>query len=480
MFEGAKRAAGEVRAELAALDAAALGGPEAMVMAEAYAELVALAQAGLTLAAGRVAATGAWAASGARSAKSYLSGVAGVSPGAAEAMIDLADRLTRFPATAEAFSSGLVSAAEANEVTRAAARNSEAEEGLLDTAQHSSFSRLRDKANATQSPSPEEDRRRAEAAHAGRSCRTWVDPDGVGHLHAKGPVDVIGVLAGRIGAREKELFADARNSGNHQPPGAYRFDALVDLVCHGKGADVPGAPFDVDANGDRPSLSGPGLFGSGMFDAGPDPFPAHAGPSASGNYTEGDVVDSECADRADTARSGPSVRPAGAERPGTGPPGRRRSATGTRPRVDMLIRVDFAAIRRGYPEEGEICEVAGVGPVPVARAVEYLGAAALKFILTEGVDIKAVAHTGRNIGAHLRSALLWRYRRCSVPGCDRALGLENDHEFPYAKGGMTSLDNIAPKCHVCHREKTRQDYPNGTASLRRRDGAPGARSLTTG
>ena len=107
--------------------------------------------------------------------------------------------------------------------------------------------------------------------------------------------------------------------------------------------------------------------------------------------------------------------------------------------------------------------------------VEYLSGAALKFIVANGVDIRAVAHLGRNVGSHLRTALAWKYRACSNPDCDRTLGLQRDHQFPVGKGGWTALENLQLLCRSCHDDKTKQDYPNGTAHLRRdRHGHPAA------
>jgi hypothetical protein len=37
----------------------------------------------------------------------------------------------------------------------------------------------------------------------------------------------------------------------------------------------------------------------------------------------------------------------------------------SRPNVVMNIRVDIDALKRGRAEHGEICEIAGVGPIPV-------------------------------------------------------------------------------------------------------------------
>lgn len=425
MFEAFTKAVELVRAELAGLDAEALGGQEASELLRVCAELSVLAQAGATLAAGRVARTEAYRASRSKTAHGYVSRICGISVSAAEAMIDLADRLERFPATAALLKEGEISPAEADAVTRAASRNAAAEQSLLDTARRESFSRLKDRCNATQSPDPDDDRRRAEAARAARSVRTWTDADGVGHLHAKGPVDLIGLLAGRIANRADDYFVAARSSEDHQPAGAYRFDALVDLIC-GIPPDVSAVPADECGRGDTGRSS--------------DDADEHDG--VLGFDVDEDVPL-------------PDVRP----------PPRSRSST---PKVDMLIRIDFGAMRRGWVEGDEICEIAGIGPLPVEAAREYLSEAALKFILTDAKDIRAVSHLGRHVGSRLRSALYWRYRTCSNPDCDRTLGLERDHQLPFGKGGWTALENLQLLCRSCHDEKTRRDYPNGTAHLRRR------------
>jgi 5-methylcytosine-specific restriction endonuclease McrA len=41
--------------------------------------------------------------------------------------------------------------------------------------------------------------------------------------------------------------------------------------------------------------------------------------------------------------------------------------------------------------------------------------------------------------------------------CGNRLGLEYDHERPFADGGPTSLDNLGPRCERCHLRKTARD-----------------------
>ena len=82
----------------------------------------------------------------------------------------------------------------------------------------------------------------------------------------------------------------------------------------------------------------------------------------------------------------------------------------TRSNAVMHIRVDMDALKRGRTENGEVCEIAGVGPIPVATATEYLGEAFLKLLVIDGTDIRTIAHMGRAIPAKLLTALEERDR----------------------------------------------------------------------
>jgi len=124
----------------------------------------------------------------------------------------------------------------------------------------------------------------------------------------------------------------------------------------------------------------------------------------------------------------------------------------------MNIRIDIDALKRGHTEHGEVCEIAGVGPIPVATATEYLGEAFLKLLVIDGVAIKTVAHMGRSIPAPLRTALEERDRVCQVPTCDMSLGLEIDHIKPFAEGGPASLENLVRLCKRHHLQKTHDGY----------------------
>jgi hypothetical protein len=129
------------------------------------------------------------------------------------------------------------------------------------------------------------------------------------------------------------------------------------------------------------------------------------------------------------------------------------------PTTMMHLRVDIGALRRGKLEEGEVCEVPGVGPVPLATAVNEIGNSILKVIVSDGVDVRSVCHLGRAIPAHVRSALEARDEKCVVPGCEVARGLENDHyRIGFAQDGPTELWNLCRLCRWHHYLKTNCGY----------------------
>jgi hypothetical protein len=389
LFEATRTALEMVRGELESVEVSTLAGPDAAEMLSVFGNLVKLGQAGLTLAAGRVEATNKSSLAGTfRDAKDAIAAAAGVSRGQADSLLDLASRLDQHQKTKEAFKDGLLSVAEATEVAKAADRNRAAEEALLNLAAENNFTKLRNAAAAVQSPDPDDDARRAAYARAKRDVKTWVDSEGLAHLRASGPADLIARMWAKITAASDTRFRSARAEGRRDLSGHYRFDGLADLFGAVESSGVTG-----------------------------------------------------------------------------------------RTKTDLLIMVNFDSLIRGFTVPGERCEIPGMGPVSVEAARSYVGEAALKFLVSDGVDIRSVAHLGRHVGSHLRTALAWKFSSCI--DCGAGLGLELDHLEPYAKGGPTSLENLAPRCKACHREKTARDFPEGTSGFRRRQEAiagPGRRS----
>jgi hypothetical protein len=130
------------------------------------------------------------------------------------------------------------------------------------------------------------------------------------------------------------------------------------------------------------------------------------------------------------------------------------AAASTNPRFLALLRADVDALRRGQVEGEELCEITGVGPIPVARAREVLGEAVLKLVITKGVDVANVTSLGRGPTAAQKVALAWTMPTCTVEGCSRT-HTEYDHRIDFAETGHTRLDETEPLCDGHHDQKTR-------------------------
>ena len=128
------------------------------------------------------------------------------------------------------------------------------------------------------------------------------------------------------------------------------------------------------------------------------------------------------------------------------------------PGAVIHVRVDHSALVRGHRANGEVCEIPGIGPIPVSAARRLSSDTILKVLVTKGTDIKAVAHAGRTIPARLRTALEARDATCIVPGCDARENLEIDHLIPVAEGGATTLENTGRLCDWHHYLKTHHGY----------------------
>jgi hypothetical protein len=130
---------------------------------------------------------------------------------------------------------------------------------------------------------------------------------------------------------------------------------------------------------------------------------------------------------------------------------------GGRPLAMVVVHVSEEAYERGWTQRGEICEIEGTGPVPVGVAQRLAADCIMKAVVTDGVDITRVAHLGRSVPAHHRTAVETRDRVCVIAGCEVDRHLEIDHNIPFAIGGPTSLENLARPCHYHHDLKTRHD-----------------------
>jgi hypothetical protein len=123
----------------------------------------------------------------------------------------------------------------------------------------------------------------------------------------------------------------------------------------------------------------------------------------------------------------------------------------------MLVRVDLEALRRSVAEEGEYCEITGIGPVPVSVARALLTDAIVKLVITKGADVLHVTHLGRGPNAAQRVALLWQQPLCTAEGRCRTR-VEIDHRIEYRKTKHTQLDECDPLCKHHHDLKTHEGW----------------------
>lgn len=128
------------------------------------------------------------------------------------------------------------------------------------------------------------------------------------------------------------------------------------------------------------------------------------------------------------------------------------------PRSVVHVRVSRAALQRGHTIAGETCRIDGVAPISVGAAKRLMLNGDVRLIETDGVEVGRIAHAGRTIPAHLRTALEQRDPTCVVPGCNIRRGLEIDHILPFDGGGATDLANLCRLCRMHHVAKTHHGW----------------------
>src|SRR3954452_21958505 len=109
----------------------------------------------------------------------------------------------------------------------------------------------------------------------------------------------------------------------------------------------------------------------------------------------------------------------------------------------VLVRVDLETLVRGHQIGGELCEIAGFGPVPVSVVQELLaqGDTFLAAVLTTGQKVTGVAHLGRRPNAVQVSGLQGPYPTCAGEGCG-APPRQWDHRENWSRTHRTPFDGL--------------------------------------
>jgi hypothetical protein len=438
MFESVVRLRGQLSELVSALDPDAVSGPTARELWGELDRIERLGSAGKTLLARRIDATHDRDLAGSRTAAESLAKQAGTSTSAAKEALDTSNRLAELPGLAGALRRGELSPAQAAAIAGAAAADRSAESRLLELAPRSSLVELREECARTRAaadPDPDATNRRI---HAQRRCRQYTDAEGGWNLSARGTAQDGAAFTMVLNAITDQVFTAARRDGRHEPAEAYAFDALIAMASHAARPDQPAAPVD---GGAAPVADLPD---------GTDQRADHAGPRAEDSPPPDAGGAGKNAAGAKNAGGDPGTsRNAGSRPVGPVPPRR-----WSNPRYLALLRVDAAALRRGWVDGDELCEIAGIGPVPVSVARDLLGEAIVKLVITRGVDVANVTHLGRGPTVAQKIALIWANDTCIADGCHRRR-IEYDHRTPWAQTRHTRLDELDPLCEFHHDLKTR-------------------------
>jgi hypothetical protein len=389
-----------------------------------------LAAAAKILVARRVDDSRVWEREGHRSAVDYLAEMSGTSKALSRGVLTTSKKIGKLSATQSALRRGELSASQAECVADAASHNRGAEEHLLATAKESSLSELRDECarkKAAADPDPDATYKRI---HEGRFCRQRRDPEGAWCLTARGTPDAAAVFNTAINPIIDEIFRTAWAQGRRERREQYAFDALIELArrtCNG--------------HHDNPDIE-------------PDHDEVTEADSAISN--DGKATGADDATTTAAAEAG-QVDPMQPNQPHTPRRRRKRRRRADSPTYLALLRIDFAALQRGYTQGDEICEIAGIGPIPVSRARELLGDAVIKLIATRGQQVANVTHYGRKPSTAQRMALLWNTPSCSVAGCNHSI-VEIDHRNDWHTTHRTRLEDLDPLCPHHHRLKTHRGW----------------------
>jgi hypothetical protein len=418
----------ELKGFVKALEPGVYDTPEAKRLVAQLAEIERLAATGKALMAKRVADTQGWQGRGARSAATWLAEVSGSTVGEAASTLETAERLPNLPQTEAALRDGRISPAQARQIAEGATHEPSAEQELLGVAETGSLPELRDAARRRRAEGEDENERYARV-RSKRYFKHRVEPDGAftGSFSLT-PDDGAELLAALRPFRDA-AFQHARTNGQREPLAAYAADGLVGLARwfriqqQANEADEANEGAAIPAGAAEPGASEPSTVAPSRAGAGP------VVPMA------GELV------------------PLGSLRPS-------RDAK-------IIVRVDAAALLRGTAEPGEICEIAGIGPVPVAVVYSLLPQALATAVITKGDAVLTAAHAGRQVTATQLTALQWLGVQCEVEGCDVREHLEIDHLIDYAITKRTTLSQLGFKCRYHHDLKTYRgwDFAPGTKHL---------------
>ena len=433
-FDDIDGAATVLEAMVAHLDVATLTGAGATRLVARLVTAERVLAAARAQAAGRAAEANQWRHAGERSAASWLARLTGTTPGHAAAELETTAQLNALPATDAARRSGALSELQAREIAAAATADPSAEAELLRRSRIDDAKALRRRCAAIRAAAERDEVAARERIRKARRFRSWSDAEGAFCFAGRGlPEDGAALLAA-MKPHQDRAFHAARRQGEREGTDAYAYDGLIGLLRHSRDHRCPTSPSRAD-----------GRHGQQLLD---DERPGDAG-AAPGAWS-------------------PAHGQGGSGQPATSDEATRTAWATPGPQAKLIVRIDHAALVRGHTIPGEVCEIAGIGPIPVATARELARDAFLTAAVIDGFDVTTVVHLGRSATAHQRTALEARGIVCAVPGCGIVHGLEIDHVDGWAITKRTRVEHLDWLCHFHHGQKTHKSY--------RLEGPPGKRT----
>jgi hypothetical protein len=396
---------------VAALDPDDVLASQAPKLWEAFDRIERLAGAAKILLARRVEDSKAHERDGLRTPAEYLAKLSGSSIAAGRGALATSKRIPDLLHTQEALRRGELSASQVEAIADAASHNPDAEQRLVAMASRASLGELRDECarrKAAGDPDPDATYRRI---HQNRCVRQRRDGEGGWNLSARGTPDAGALFNSVLDPIIDQLFKRAWAQGRREDRERYAFDGLLEMARRARHGHDP-HQHEIPDEGDTRSEPGIGVT---------DEHPQETSDSAPPN-TE-----------------------------------RRKPRRADNPNYLALLRIDLAALQRGHVNDGELCEIAGLGPIPVTRARQLLGDAVIKLIVTKGQQVVNVTHYGRRPTTAQRMALLWSQPGCTVAGCNHSF-TEIDHRVDWHKSRQTRLEDLDRLCPHHHRLKTHHGW----------------------
>lgn len=466
-----------------------------------------------SLAAAVGAEASSYKAEGYRSPEEQLARRSGMSPTQARRVLATGRRLLDQPAVAAAALSGQLSAEQTAAVSAGVEANPAKAAELIRLAGEVSLPELNEAVARVRAQAVDLEARRR-AIHARRTLSRFTDVEGVYHAYLSGDPDD-GITIDQVlteirrqltlNRRERQIPNDTMAALDYDAMTALFDLALgkdcevtleqlheiglfprLDLTATGATTAAGPAPsadrgrpaHDADpasASASTPTAHATAAAGpaqsSGPAGA-PAPPPTAAGAAGSPTIAPAADLLSFLADESLLPAAGPPSNSSPPEVPAAGPssttaPPERRPANrpAAKPRLPgrparVIVRIDLDALLRGYPREGELCDIPGYGPVPVSMIHDLMdsGQARLAMALTKGTEVLSVYLPRRHPNEYQKTALDLLYPVCAVKGCNTRAGMQADHREDWSRTHYTVLDLLDYLCRHHHDLKTNHGW----------------------